>query len=154
MWTRRIQIFFGHLLHIWMHVIQHLDKSQKTPRHSLFSIQISFTVLNPIYLFTLLLLKLSFLECPRTYRPCACVLYLAYNLSCLQSANPSEDCSKKNSALFFFYLLSVEEVESYKKYWDFPASAFVAFFVFSYIVSFFAFTWISFSFPKLPFNQT
>lgn len=76
-----------------MHVIQHVDKSYKTLRHSLVSIQISFIVLNPIYLFTLLLLKRSDLESPRTYRPCAYVLYVT--LSCFQSANPSKDCSKK-----------------------------------------------------------
>lgn len=80
-----------------MHVIQHLDKSHKTLRHSLVSIQISFIVLNPIYLFTLLLLKLSVSESPRTYRPCAYVLYVT--LSCFQSANPSEDCSKKFSTI-------------------------------------------------------
>lgn len=80
-----------------MHVIQHVDKSYKTLRHSLVSIQISFIVLNPIYLFTLLLLKRSDLESPRTYRPCAYVLYVT--LSCFQSANPSEDCSKKISTI-------------------------------------------------------
>lgn len=133
-----------------MHVIQHLDKSHKTLRHSLVSMQISFIVLNPIYLFTLLLLKRSVLESPRTYRPCAYVLYVT--LSCFQSANPSEDCSKKFSTILL--LLAFCGSRIIQVILRFSCNGFCGFFVFSYIVSFFAFTRISFSFPKLPFNQT